>query len=243
MTKQIQMLAPTDYSINEKLLLENMLKGFEESVNATMDWLQTTEAEAHFSKKQRRLSEFMTESGIRDEWNDIAIKRATKGVAITEEIYEYARRKNMEDYLVPYTEQEKLALNKLCDYNYELIVNVTQDQIQGIRTKLIQDYAEGVNPINTNIKQVLEEIQLEPINNLSPSQRAEMIARTESARTLNTSSLETYRADGITHVSLYGSDQCDECEEYAKPIPIEEALEIGVVHPNCRCAWLPEVEV
>jgi hypothetical protein len=111
---------------------------------------------------------------------------------------------------------------------------------------LIQDYAEGRNPRRTSIKNELEQIGLEPINGMSPRARAEMIARTESARALDIATLESYKADGITMVSLYGDydgGKCEECAQYSHPIQINEALEIGVPHPNCRCVWLPETEI
>lgn len=236
-------LGPDDFIRNEKVLYDNIIQAFDENVNATMEWLQTPAAAEFFIAQEGRLSTFMTESGIRDEWNNIIRRRASRGADLTTQIYDYARRVNMENYLQPYTPAETLAMNRLCDYNYELIVNVTQDQISGIRRQLVQDYAEGINPRQTSMREILEQIQLEPINGWTPEQRAVVIARTESARALDISTLETYRADGITHVSLYGSDQCDECQEYNTPIPIEQALEIGVVHPNCRCSWLPESEV
>ena len=39
--------------------------------------------------------------------------------------------------------------------------------------------------------------------------------------------------------------QCDECAEYGEDssdypngVPIDEALDVGVPHPNCRCTWV-----
>ena len=242
-TKGLGQLTLDDFIDNEKVLYDNILKGFEESINTTVEWLESPAAAEYFGAQQQRLTTFFQTSGIRDRWDEIIEERAERGADLTSQIYEYARSVNMDDHLLPYTDTERRAMNRLCDNTYELIRNVTNEQINGIRRQLIQDYAEGVNPRQTSIKERLQEIQLEPINGLSPEARAEMIARTESARTLNTSTLETYQANGITMVSLYGSDQCDECAEYNEPIPIQEALEIGVVHPNCRCSWLPESEV
>jgi hypothetical protein len=227
-----------DYIINEITLYENMSQGFDEVLNKTIEWVQSPEAEEFFITRRGKLSTFMTESGIRDDWNTIIQNRAQRGSDLTEEIYDYARRKNMTEYLTEYTPSERLAMNRLCDYNYELIVNVTQDQIAGIRRSLIQDYAEGVNPRQTSMREALEAIQLQPINGLSPEERAVMIARTESARTLNVSTLTTYQADGYTHVELYGTGQCDDCASIGV-VTVEEALNIEVPHPNCRCAWIP----
>ncbi len=251
--KKGEQLTLDDYIKNEKLLLDNMANAFDETLNATVEWLQTPAAEQYFKKRGQRLSQFMTESGIREEWENIIERRASRGADLTEQIYDYARSKCMEDYLREYTPTETIAMNNLCDYNYELIRNVTQDQITGIRRLLVQDYAEGRNPRRTSIRDELEQLQLEPINGLSPRERAVMIARTESARALDIAALESYKADGITHVYLFGDyygGKCEECArygpdstEYPVGVPVEEALEIGVPHPNCRCAWLPKTEV
>ena len=248
--KPVGQLTLDDYIINEQALYENMARAFDETLQATIDWMQTDEAEEYFAKQAGRLSKFMTESGIRRRWQDIIEERAETGADITEQIYDYARQVQMDNYLEEYTPSEIKALNKLCDYNYELIVNVTEDQISGIRRMLVQDYAEGRNPRRSTLREEYEKIQLEPINHLSPEERAVMIARTESARALNTASLECYRNDGFSRVELYGSSQCDECAQYAlgsddypDGVPIEEALEIEVPHPNCRCSWIPVGEV
>ena len=144
----------------------------------------------------------------------------------------------MTDHLVEYTRTERAALNRLCDYNYELIRNVTNDEITAIRRSLVQDYAEGQNPRQSHLR----ELALEPINGFSPAKRAEMIARTESARTLNVSTLETMRADGVQYVVLYGCNpDCDECSQYMDeehPVRIDEALGVEVPHPNCRGTWI-----
>lgn len=213
-----------------------ILAGFDEAVNITMEWLETEKARDYFFNQRGMLNTFFRDSGISDEWNRIIETRASKGVDVTKQIYDYARKVNMTNHLIPYTDTERRALNRLCDYNYNLIVNVTQDEIASIRRKLVQDYSEGRHPTKTGLK----ELQLQPINNWTPQQRAEVIARTESARTLNVSSLETMRNDGVEMVVLYGCDlTCDVCQEYnLYPIPIDEALEIEVPHPNCTGVWI-----
>ena len=217
-------------------LYSSILAGFDEMVLETSQWLESPTARDFYFNQGERLSTFFESSGINDRWQEIINRRAKMGADITEEIYEYARSVNMEDHLIPYTATEKLALNRLCDYNYELIRNVCTDEVMAIRRKLIQDYAEGVNPLQTHLK----ELQLEPINGWSPEQRAEVIARTESARTLNVSTLETMRNNGVEYVTLYGCDpSCEECAQYlGERIPIEEALNIEVPHPNCHGVWV-----
>jgi len=219
-----------------QVTLEQVIKGgFTEAILKTSEWLNSPQARDYFFNQRGMLNTFFRESGIIDTWNEIIEARAVRGVNVTEQIYDYARKVNMADHLVPYTDTERRALNRLCDYNYELIVNVTRDEITAIRRQLVQDYAEGRHPSQTTLK----ELQLQPINGWSPEQRAEVISRTESARTLNISTLETLRGGGVEMVELYGCDpKCDTCAQYAKPTPIDEALSVGVPHPQCTGVWV-----
>ena len=230
-------IMPDEQLMWELELSHIMTGGFEEAVNSTVDWLNSPKARRYFIEQRGRLQEFFFESGIGDEWNRIVERRAMRGADVIEQIYDYARKVNMEDHLVSYTATERAAMNRLCDYGYELIRNVTQDEISAIRRQLVQDYAEGRHPSQTTLR----ELQLQPINGWTPEQRAEVIARTESARTLNVSTLETLKSEGIEFVILYGCDteKCPECAELNEhPIPIDEALNIEVPHPNCTGVWV-----
>lgn len=231
------MIPVTLWNESESMMYDLMVTGFDSAVGVTWDWLKTPGAKRFYFKQGQRLSTFFKESGIHDEWQNLIDNRARMGADMVEQIYDYARQVQMEDHILPYTEMERASLNRLCDYNYELIRNVTQDEITAIRRQLVSDYAEGVYPLRTSLKQ----LQLEPINGFSPERRAEMIARTETARTLNTSTLEVLRGYGIERVVLDGEDaQCDECQRLAEePVSIDEALRMGVPHPNCRCSWVP----
>ncbi len=225
-----------DVQLMWQMTLEQVIKGgFAEAVSVTTEWLNSPLAKEYFMNQQGMLNTFFRESGIIDQWDNIIKNRAQRGVTITEQIYDYARRLNMEDHLVPYTNTERMAMNLLCDNNYELIVNVTRDEITSIRRQLVQDYAEGRHPSQTTLK----ELQLQPINGWSPEQRAEVISRTESARALNVSTLETLRGEGVEMVELYGCDpKCDVCGQYASPTPIDVALQVQVPHPNCTGVWV-----
>ena len=235
MKKDYRPLTLQEIDLLEYELLSVMLGGFDEITFKTWEWLKTTEAGEAFYEQSIRLAEFFNNSGINDTWNTIIEERARTGVNVTEMIYDYARQVNMEDHLIPYTDTEIRALNRLCDYNYEMIRNVTQDEVMAIRRQLVQDFANGTHPTYTSLK----ELQLQPINGFSPEKRAEMIARTETARTLNISTLETYRNDGVEMVTLYGCNtDCEICGEYFSPTPIDEALEVAVPHPNCHGAWV-----
>lgn len=242
MKKDYPPINPDDRFILENQMLSVMLGGFDEIVFRTWEWLKTERAREAFLEQNTRLATFFRTSGINDVWSEIIEARARTGVDTTEYIYAFARKVNMEDHLVPYTATETAALNRLCDYNYELIRNVTVDEVTAIRRQLVQDFANGTYPLRTT----LQELQLKPINNWSPEQRARIIARTETARALNVSTLETFRNDGVEFVELVGCDPtCDECaayqagsSDYPDGVPIEDALECELPHPNCTGAWV-----
>jgi SPP1 gp7 family putative phage head morphogenesis protein len=78
--------------------------------------------------------------------------------------------------------------------------------------------------------------------------RAEVIANTEYARAMTTASLETYQQNGVEKLEwLAEGDACPECEENAAASPIAMGDEWPngdvPVHPNCRCAIAPAVEL
>ena len=224
----------------EALVESNILDGLAETVDEAMTWLSTPEAEAFFKKRNIRMTRFFRESGLEARWDGIIQRRAERGADIAEQIYDFARSLNLEG-VVEYNTRERAILNSICDSQYELVRNTTQGQVQGIRRAILNDVAEGINPLQTSLKQV----QLEPINGMSPTQRAEMIARTETARITNTATLEQYLRDGVTMVELIGGgvNCCEECEALiGRKIPIQEAMDEPCIHPNCRCAWIPVVE-
>ena len=89
------------------------------------------------------------------------------------------------------------------------------------------------------------ELPFNPIDtNISLITRAEMIARTEHARAVNTGTLQAYVNYGITQVEIVTAQDglvCDDCLELESrnPLTINEAQEALPMHPNCRCAFAP----
>lgn len=228
-------------------ILENILEGFSQTIQATLDWWLTDECKQFFQERQYRITEFFNTSGISEEWSNIIEERAQRGADIVEGIYNYASEVRMDDTVREYTKMEVERLNYLCDQNYELIKDVTTEQVKSIREALVQDYAEGVRSKESELLSRLEEIQLQPIHTFSPEQRAKMIARTETNRAINVSTIEQYRADGVLRLELLVNSDCDECnshatetiddEEYIRQYTIDEALEDPLFHPNCSCRW------
>ena len=103
----------------------NIANGFDEVVDTTWQWLQTPEAQEFFFEQRGQLNRFFRESGIHEKWDEIIETRARTGADMTQQIYEYARKLNMDTDVLHYTAQERTVMNKLCDNTYELIRNVT----------------------------------------------------------------------------------------------------------------------
>lgn len=220
----------------ESLIEANIVEGFAEAVDRTTEWLSTPAARDFFFERQGQINKFYRESGIEQEWQNIVTRRATRGADIAEQIYTYSRNMNSEG-VVEFNRRERAILNNICDNQYELVRNTTQYEVEGIRRSILQDVAEGRNPKQTHLR----EVQLQPINGQSPEQRAVTIARTETATISNLAALEQYQADGVEMVVLVGGgnvNSCDECSELAgEEIPIDEAMDMPVLHPNCACTW------
>lgn len=219
----------------EKLLMDNFRYAFDEIVDVGWEWLSTPEAAEYFQERQDRLTTFFEDSGIHKQWNDIIQHRAENGADLVTQIYDMARHQNVDETIFDYTSQERAVFNRLADNQYELVKDVTEQQVKGIRRLLIEDYAKGVNPNKTSLKR----IQLEPMNGRSCSERAQLIARTETARTVNCAALMQYYDEGVQFVELLCEDGCDECKKHqGKQVPIMEALDMPTIHPNCRCRWI-----
>ncbi len=229
----------------QSIYYSTFMETFKQAIEKTMDWWDMEETKIFFQEQQYRLTTFFNESGIADEWNSFVEERATHGADIVEQIYDYARDVRQESAIVPYTSVERISLNELCDYNYELIKDVTQQQIRGIRECLIQDFAEGRNSKRTEILEKLEQIQLEPIHTFSAEQRARMIARTEVNRITNRVKVNQMYRDGVKYMTYERkSDKpCDICDEHCgeeNKILVEDAVfGTEIFHPNCSCEPVP----
>lgn len=71
--------------------------------------------------------------------------------------------------------------------------------------------------------------------------RSEMIARTETARSVSEGTLETYRAANVERIRFDSSaDACLECAFYdGNVFTLLEGEGLIPLHPNCRCSWTP----
>ena len=75
--------------------------------------------------------------------------------------------------------------------------------------------------------------------------RAEMIARTETARAVSEGTLEAYKVGGVDKIQFEASaDACIVCIGYDGHIyPRATGEGLIPVHPNCRCNWLPVIDL
>ncbi len=229
---------PDDIRRQDAALTNNILSGFNANVNATMYFLGTDEAREYFNTRAGRMYQFFKTSGINNEWDRIIDEHARTGADISTEIYKYALNLNQQKVIREYTETERITMNRIADYTYDLIQDVSREQVRGIKRQLLQDYTNGENPRRTS----LLDIQIEPIHTFSPEQRAVMIARTERGRALNCGLLDAYKRDGIRFVELWVTSECEECKAAATElgsVTIEDAKEDPLIHPNCQCTWRP----
>lgn len=71
--------------------------------------------------------------------------------------------------------------------------------------------------------------------------RTECLVRTELAHTLNTAQIEIYKSEGVKYLDFdCEPTACGECLDVAAGNPHRiDHLPGAVMHPNCRCTWLP----
>lgn len=73
---------------------------------------------------------------------------------------------------------------------------------------------------------------------------ADRLIRTEASYTFNQASIEGYKEAGVEEVEfLAESDCCEDCAEHSgKRFKIGEEPQLPI-HPNCRCCFIPVVEL
>jgi len=134
------------------------------------------------------------------------------------------------------TPADSQALYFLTDYEFDLVRNLNTELCYGIRETIFNAVATGQSTQKTT--QQLLELPLTPIGNVSPRRRAEMIARTEHARAVNTGTLQAYENFGVGEAEIItagDSNVCDDCADLEEhnPYTLSEAQSLLPVHPNC----------
>lgn len=229
-------------------------------VEAGVKWIDSEEAEEYFLGEAKYHKDVF--NALEDEWDEILENKYPSIDALLEEVYRRGKAKGYADMRehIKYTPTDKEALKIARKYNFDLISNIDNDTRNQIKNKITEAIIAGEHPyqVAPKILDVADEM-LEG-SNLTPRQRATMIARTEISRVQNTGIIQSYVNEGYTEVSILTAeddDVCDLCLEYAfefedndavignqvgeKVHDIIELLEGGnypPFHPNCRCTYL-----
>lgn len=239
-------------------LLENHIKN---QIDAGIKWLESDEARDYFFGEAEYQREVF--SALEDEWDEILEAKYPSVDALLDEVYRRGKAKGYTDMRerIRYTEADKLALDFVTNYNFNLIQIYDGDVRNQIRNKITEAVIAGEHPytVAPKILNIAEETL--DGSNFTPKQRATMIARTEISRVQNTGILQSYVNEGYTEVKILtagDSKVCNLCLSYA--FEFEETAEITYdnrgeerthnisklvkggkfppFHPLCRCTYL-----
>ena len=130
------------------------------------------------------------------------------------------------------------------------LVDGIQDETKARLAEIISDGIKnkrGIDGIARDIRKELNWTGKLPseIKGLSLKDRSEMIARTETADTLEQAFVDRSKAMGVTGKQWVTHDPCEICEanEDEGVVPIDHVFSSGherpPAHPNCRCALAP----
>lgn len=228
--------------------LTSILLGYDRQLGLISEFMGSdTYAELQYMNRMQ-IDSFFETSGIRQRFNDLIQYNASTSEEFIQEFYRIGAELGYKDIeqTLAYTPADAAALFHVKEYNFNLISNVNNELRNQIKETIFQSIAEGEGYMVTMRK--LMKLPLEPINNFSLRTRAEMIARTERARAVNTGTLQSYANYGVEKVDINTSHDnlvCDYCIELEKgnPYSLSEAQSFLPAHPNCRCnysAHIPE---
>jgi len=166
---------------------------------------------------------------------------------------------------IGWTENASETLVWARQYAAEKVKAITEETKAALRESIVRQLAEGTTHTNMaknlrehiglNAKQAKELADFtiknkptaEKISNLYRDkirQRANMIARTETAGAVSEGTLEGYRQAGVQMVKWDAApDACEICMPmHGRDFTRLEASGMLPMHPNCRCSWLPVIE-
>ena len=225
--------------------LTSILLGYDRQLGLISEFMGSdTYAELQYMNRMQ-IDSFFETSGIRQRFNDLIQYNASTSEEFIQEFYRIGAELGYKDIeqTLAYTEADAAALFHVKEYNFNLISNVNNELRNQIKETIFQSIAEGEGYMVTMRK--LMKLPLEPINNFSLRTRAEMIARTERARAVNTGTLQSYANYGVEKVDINTSHDklvCDYCIglEAGNPYSLSEAQRLLPAHPNC---YMPDTEV
>lgn len=225
--------------------------GFDKQLELVSNYIGSAEyAELEYMNRLQ-IEAFFNNSGINQRLDELIKYNASSSEQFIAEFYRIGAELGYEDIqqTLAYTIADQEALFHVSKYNFDLITNVNQELKSGIKEVIFNAVAQGEG-YQTTMRNLLE-LPLTPINhNISVRTRAEMIARTEFARAVNTGTLQSYANYGVDQVDINTSHDslvCDYCRilERNNPYTLQEVMNnlLLPAHPNCRCnfsAHIPE---
>lgn len=134
------------------------------------------------------------------------------------------------------------ALFNLTNYNYDLIKNVNDDIVRGVRQRVWQGVARGRS--NKEIERQIKKLPLQPIpagnRMLSSAERSKLIAHTESSRGRHQGIYMSYKQYDVSHYNLENTPWkrlCNRCKSLAakNPYKIDDLTGWPPIHPLCHC--------
>ena len=233
-------------SADELAYLENLSQGFDRQLGAVSEYIGSEEFAELAMMNQQQINAFFQNSGIRQRLTEIVEYNAADSEQFIQNFYKTGAALGYADIgaILAYTPADKEALYFLTQYNFDLVTDLNLELTNGIREVIFNAVASGEG-YQTTMRNLME-FPLEPINGISLRTRAEMIARTETARAKNTGTLQAYANYGVTEVEIVTCNDglvCDDCldAEDQNPHTLSEAQSLLPMHPNCRCAYAPVV--
>ena len=236
-------------SNSELEYLTSIMLGLDKQLELVSQFLGSAEYAELQMMNQRQIDAFFRTSGITEKLDTLINFNAANSEQFIQEFYRIGAELGYDDIeqVLSYTIADKEALFNVANYNFNLVTNLNTELRNGIREVILNAVASGEG-YQTTMRNLME-LPLTPINsNISVRTRAEMIARTEYARAVNTGTLQAYANYGIEKVVINTSHDklvCDYCIvlEENNPYTLQEAMKLLPAHPNCRCnyaAYIPE---
>ena len=227
----------------ELAYLQSLNEGLDNQLKLIRDFLGSEEYAELSYMNQRQIDAFFKNSGITNKLNDLIEYNASNSEEFIRQFYKIGRELGYADIggVLAYTQADRIALYNLTTYNFDLVTNLNTELREGIREVIFNAVANG-DGYQTTMRNLME-LPLTPIgDNISVRTRAEMIARTEKARAVNTGTLQAYANYGVEYVEIITAQDslvCDDCidAEENNPHSLQEAQSLLPRHPNCRCAY------
>jgi SPP1 gp7 family putative phage head morphogenesis protein len=208
-----------------------------------MDWLESAQARELFGvEKGTSISQSASRS-----WQNVYLRAAyQKGVALAASQMRKGAIEVAERWITAALTRPVHADRAGIIYTraYTALRGVTQAMDGQISRVLAEGAALGYAP-----KKIAREI-VDRVDKIGIT-RARVIARTEIINSHAEASLNSYAEAGLEGVNAQSefatandNKVCPQCEDLeGKVYTIEDARGVIPVHPNCRCAWLPVIDV